>query len=1212
MKWNARYYLCLTMALLVSLLMASSALAAAPQPPPGGLVYDEPFNGTIATPSSTQDFTLDVDADQTITVVADPAAGLRPRIDLLDPSSATIGSAWASAEGQDAVLQTIPVTTAGTYTITISGMGTTGDFDVRAILNAAVENETHDGPANDTRATAQDVDASFLTLTGDAERGAVLGSLPTVIEEVEPNDTLGTAQSIDEAPWSLAADPNIAYATTIPHVTIDGTGDDTFDVYSFTVPIADVLGIFDIDFGHIPGASSGNVDTWIRLYDSGNNLLASNDDSPTSSGAGGSVHTRDSYIEYTFPAPGTYAIEVGRWSSGNIVRPVPAGATYQLQVSLENHPLDLSDFYRFSLDAGERATLVLKGLDDSNADLELQNASGTVLATGAMGVTNVDRVVADFETPATGTYYVRVSGSSGDYSLVLTRNAAFDAEPNDSLSSTQDISATYVALGSTAYSSSSVIEEVEPNDTLGTAQNIDAVTWSLAADPNIVYSTTVPHVTIDGTGDGTFDYYSFTIPIANTLGVFDIDFGSHMGGHVDSYLHLYNSDGTLLASNDDARPPEDYGAGGSVNGQDSYLEYTFTATGAYAIRVGRYPAGDPVPAGATYQLQVSIENHPLNLLHDFYSFPVAEGKELHISTLTPAGGPFEFVNDLDPAIELYDPTDTLVATDDNSAADGRNAQLAYTAAATGIYKMQVLAAAGNGEYVLVANTSPTAVDDDTATTPEDTPVTINVLANDSDPNGDALSVVAVGTPVNGGATTSGTTAVIYTPTLNFNGTDTFTYTISDTGGLTDTAMVTVTVTPVNDAPTVSDVSKTGNENATITFVQSDFTDSFTDVDGDSLTKIKATSLPSHGTLNLDGNPVSVGQEIAAGDLGNLTYEPNASHSGADSFGWNGSDGMAYAPSDAQVNLTITDVTSSIVLTKTADPTEVAEPGGTVTFTVRITNISAVDSVTIITLTDSIHGDLDSLGTCHVPQDIPSGDYYECSFTATVSGNAGDSETDTVTAEGTDDDGNPATADDTATVTIAGPAPAPPGSKIYLPIILNNSVPPAPDLVVENIIATSNSVQVVIKNQGDTAVLPADEFWVDLYINPDPIPTGVNQIWNDLCDEGLVWGVTADALPLAPGDVITLTIGDAHYWPDYSKFSGSFPAGTPVYAQVDSANTNTTYGAVLENHEITGGPYNNISGPVYPTNAIGEVPAEAELPVTGDHPPASSRNLPPRP
>ena len=155
---------------------------------------------------------------------------------------------------------------------------------------------------------------------------------------------------------------------------------------------------------------------------------------------------------------------------------------------------------------------------------------------------------------------------------------------------------------------------------------------------------------------------------------------------------------------------------------------------------------------------------------------------------------------------------------------------------------------------------------------------------------------------------------------------------------------------------------------------------------------------------------------------------------------------------------------------------------------------------------------------------------------------------------------------------------------YLPLVVNNYVV-APDLVVQSIMATSNGVQVVIENQGNAPV--TDEFWVDVYINPNPAPTAVNQIWPDLADEGLVWGVTAAALPLAPGGVLTLTVGDAYYVAEYSQIAWPLAEGTPVYAQVDSASGDTTYGAVLESHEITGGAYNNISSTVSTAGLAGE-------------------------
>ena len=152
-------------------------------------------------------------------------------------------------------------------------------------------------------------------------------------------------------------------------------------------------------------------------------------------------------------------------------------------------------------------------------------------------------------------------------------------------------------------------------------------------------------------------------------------------------------------------------------------------------------------------------------------------------------------------------------------------------------------------------------------------------------------------------------------------------------------------------------------------------------------------------------------------------------------------------------------------------------------------------------------------------------------------------------------------------------------RVYLPLVSRNPVI-APDLVVQSLVVTNRSLRVIIFNRGNAPV--NDEFWVDVYINPQPAPTHVNQVWWMLGSEGLVWGVKAPALPIQPGQTVELIIGDGYYNSGLSAFSGWIPNGTPVYAQVDAANTGTSYGGVLENHEITGGVYNNIAGPVYPT------------------------------
>jgi hypothetical protein len=164
------------------------------------------------------------------------------------------------------------------------------------------------------------------------------------------------------------------------------------------------------------------------------------------------------------------------------------------------------------------------------------------------------------------------------------------------------------------------------------------------------------------------------------------------------------------------------------------------------------------------------------------------------------------------------------------------------------------------------------------------------------------------------------------------------------------------------------------------------------------------------------------------------------------------------------------------------------------------------------------------------------------------------------------------ASDTATVNVTV---NPKTYYVYLPVALNNYAS-APDLVITNIEGSSEQVEVVIENQGSRAT--ESGFWVDFYINPSPTPVAANELWPNLSSEGIAWGVTTSILP---GEVVTLTYSTSpgapnlYYSPTDSYFTGSLPAGTPIFAQVDSAHVGNPDGAILENHEIIGGTYNNI-------------------------------------
>ncbi|MFH4574239.1 tandem-95 repeat protein, partial [Vibrio diabolicus] len=102
--------------------------------------------------------------------------------------------------------------------------------------------------------------------------------------------------------------------------------------------------------------------------------------------------------------------------------------------------------------------------------------------------------------------------------------------------------------------------------------------------------------------------------------------------------------------------------------------------------------------------------------------------------------------------------------------------------------------------VTPVNDAPVATNDN-AVTDEDTPVTIDVLPNDSDVDGDKLSIESASVPKEQGTVEVVNGKLVFTPAENFNGDAEITYTITD-GVLTDQAKVTVTVNPVNDAPTI--------------------------------------------------------------------------------------------------------------------------------------------------------------------------------------------------------------------------------------------------------------------------------------------------------------------------------------------------------------------------------------------------------------------------
>ncbi|MEJ8566784.1 Ig-like domain-containing protein [Elongatibacter sediminis] len=266
--------------------------------------------------------------------------------------------------------------------------------------------------------------------------------------------------------------------------------------------------------------------------------------------------------------------------------------------------------------------------------------------------------------------------------------------------------------------------------------------------------------------------------------------------------------------------------------------------------------------------------------------------------------------------------------------------------------------------VAATNTAPTA-NPQSVVTDEDVAKAITLTGNDVD--GDNLTFL-IETPPTQGALTGNPPNVIYTPNLNFNGTDSFTFRAND-GSLNSTAeTVDITINPVNDPPTADDQSVSATEDT-----PEPITLTGNDVEGDPLT-FAVQSGPANGSLS--GTPP------------NVTYTPDLDFSGPDSFTFVSNDGTADSGT-ATVSITVNPANDPPV----ANPQSVSTNEDTALPIVLTGSDIDGDSLTFMVLTQPSNGAL-------------SGTPPNVDYTPNANFNGGDSFT--FKASDTSSDSNPAT------------------------------------------------------------------------------------------------------------------------------------------------------------------------------------------------------------
>ena len=550
----------------------------------------------------------------------------------------------------------------------------------------------------------------------------------------------------------------------------------------------------------------------------------------------------------------------------------------------------------------------------------------------------------------------------------------------------------------------------------------DAVVYT--APDGFAGTATFAYTVIDGKGGTDTATVTVTVTTPNRAPLAQDDARStaeDTAVTVDVLANDSDPDGDALTITQVTEP-----ANGTTTVVGTAVEYTpdadFAGTDAFAYTVAD---GDGATSTATVTVTVTPVNDPPVARDDASSTP--EDTPVTVDVLA---------NDTDPDGDAL--AIAAVGAPRSGTAVEVDGQILYTPDAgfsgTDTFAYTVADGAGGTATatvtVSVASVNdPPVAQDDSATTAEDTAVTIDVLANDSDPDGDALTITQITEPPNGTAVLAGTT-IRYTPDADVFGTDTFTYTVADGSGATATATVTVTVTPVNDAPVARDDASSTAEDTPVTI---DVLANDTDPDGDVLA-IATVGAPGSGTaVEADGA---------------IRYTPQAGFSGTDTFAYTVTDG-AGGTATATVTVSVASVNDAPIAQDDARSTPEDTP------------------VTVDVLANDTDPDGDALAITALTQPA-SGTATTVSAGVRYTPDADFSGTDTFTYTVADGNGGTATATVTVTVTPVNDPPVarddarstPEDTAVTIDVLANDSDVDGDVLAVSSVTAPANGTAVV--------------------------------------------------------------------------------------------------------------------------------------------------------
>jgi uncharacterized repeat protein (TIGR01451 family) len=774
------------------------------------------------------------------------------------------------------------------------------------------------GPlAPGTTATRQ-IDASASSSAAATSVATAVAS-GTGLDSVAGNNSKGATLSVNTAPTAVADTASTPIATP---VTISVLGNDT-----------------DADSDPLTSAVA------------------------TQPSHGSAVANADGTITYT-PVAGyagsdsfTYTASDGRGGTS---------AAGTVTMSVVNQPPVATDD-AVATAAGQPATVtVLDNDSDPNGD--------------TISVTGVTQPASGSVTFTAGSVtYTPVAGFTGDatfrYTITDARGATANAQVTVSVADADPVAADHVV--STPYHTDLVIDALDgATDANGDTLSVASVTQPAHGSATLVNGVVTYYGPTGYSGTTSFTYQVSDGHGGTGTGTVTVTVGDAAPTAADETVSTPYGHSVTVDVLTDATDPNSGDTltvtgtttpahGAVVRNPDGTLTYTgnpgFSGTDTFDFVVGDGHGGSD-----TGTVTVTVAN----------GSPVAHADSVTAEANQPLTVPV-LANDSDPN------GDPLTVTVDNAPAHGTavvapDGTVTYTPTAgyRGSDSFHYTVSDGNGGTagatvsITVVNSPPTAAPD-SAVTPTDTPVTLTVLSNDSDPSGDPITITGFTNGGHGTVTRTPSGTLIYSPEAGFAGTDTFSYTIEDSIHGSATAQVTVTV---QNAPPIA----VPDSFKVLPGVKNSLTPLINDTDPNTgqILRVVSVGPASHGTT-------------AVGPNGTVTYTPAGGATGTDSFEYVITDD---AGGTAQARITVTINAAPLA----ADDVAATATGTPVTVTVLANDSDPDhDALTVTAAGTPKHG------TSHLNPDgtityTPAASYFGTdTFTYTVRDSAGNLSTATV-------------------------------------------------------------------------------------------------------------------------------------------------------------------------------------------------------------------------